>query len=32
MLKKVLHIGLTVSNLEKLIIFYRDILGLKYLG
>ena len=32
MLKKVLHIGLTVSNLEKSIAFYRDVLGLKYLG
>lgn len=32
MLKDILHIGLTVQNLEKSIEFYRDILGLKLTG
>lgn len=32
MIKEVIHIGLTVSNIEKSIEFYRDILGLNYKG
>lgn len=32
MLGKVLHIGLTVTDLEKSIKFYRDVLGLKLYG
>ena len=32
MLKSVTHIGLTVSNIETSIAFYRDVMGLKYIG
>lgn len=32
MIKSVAHIGLTVTNLERSIEFYRDILGLVYKG
>ncbi len=32
MLSSVAHIGLTVSNLDVSIAFYRDILGLNYIG
>ena len=32
MLKEIVHVGLTVSNIEKSIEFYRDILGLTYQG
>ncbi len=32
MLSTVAHIGFTVSNLQNSIDFYRDILGLKYIG
>lgn len=32
MIKEIVHIGLTVSNLEQSICFYRDVLGLKYEG
>lgn len=32
MLKNVCHIGLTISNLNNSIKFYRDTLGLNYLG
>ena len=32
MLKQIIHVGITVSNLEKSRQFYRDILGLKDLG
>ncbi|MDG6882398.1 fosfomycin resistance protein FosB [Phocoenobacter uteri] len=32
MIKSVIHIGITVSDLEKSVAFYRDVLGLKYLG
>lgn len=32
MLKNVMHIGITVSNIEQSIAFYRDILGLAYRG
>ncbi len=29
---QIYHVGLTVSNMEQSIAFYRDILGLKFLG
>lgn len=32
MLKEVMHIGLTVSNIERSINFYRDVLGLTLIG
>nr|WP_275041365.1 VOC family protein [Brachyspira hyodysenteriae] len=32
MLKEVMHIGITVSNIERSINFYRDVLGLKLIG
>lgn len=32
MLKEVMHIGITVSNIDKSIEFYRDILGLSFKG
>lgn len=32
MLKEVMHIGITVSNIENSIKFYRDILGLTLIG
>lgn len=32
MLKEIMHIGITVSNIERSINFYRDILGLKFIG
>lgn len=32
MLKQVLHVGLTVSDLACSIAFYRDVLGLKFIG
>jgi len=32
MIKKINHIGIAVTSLEKQIPFYRDVLGLKYLG
>ena len=32
MLNTVAHIGFTVSNLQNSIDFYRDVLGLKYIG
>lgn len=32
MLKQVLHIGLTVKNLDRSLPFYRDVLGLTYQG
>ncbi len=32
MLREIAHIGITISNLEKSISFYRDILQLEYLG
>ena len=31
-MKSICHIGLTVSNLENSIKFYRDVLGLNYVG
>ena len=30
MVGRIYHVGLTVSDLDKSIAFYRDILGLKY--
>ena len=32
MLKQIYHVGLTVSDLDKSVAFYRDVLGLKYQG
>ena len=32
MIKEIMHVGLTVSDIEKSIEFYRDVLGLKYIG
>ncbi len=32
MLTSVAHIGLTVSNLDRAVAFYRDVLGLAYVG
>ena len=32
MLKGILHIGLTVTDLDRSVAFYRDVLGLAYLG
>jgi glyoxylase I family protein len=32
MLKEIMHIGITVSDMERSISFYRDILGLDYKG
>ena len=32
MIKEIMHVGLTVSNLDNSVKFYRDILGLKYVG
>ena len=32
MIREVMHIGITVSNMEKSIHFYKDILGLTFKG
>lgn len=32
MFKSVAHIGLTVNSIDRSVAFYRDVLGLKYLG
>lgn len=32
MLKGIIHVGLTVTNLDRSVTFYRDVLGLSYLG
>lgn len=32
MLKGILHVGLTVTDLDRSVAFYRDVLGLAYLG
>lgn len=32
MLKGIVHVGLTVKDLERSVAFYRDVLGLAYLG
>lgn len=32
MLKGIIHVGLTVMDLDRSVAFYRDVLGLAYLG
>lgn len=32
MVGKIYHVGLTVSDLDKSVTFYRDILGLEFQG
>ena len=32
MVGRIYHVGLTVSNLDKSIAFYRDVLGLTFQG
>lgn len=32
MLKEIMHIGITVSDMERSISFYTDVLGLNYIG
>ncbi len=32
MLKEIIHVGITISNMERSVSFYRDILGLNYIG
>lgn len=32
MINEVAHIGITISDMERSIAFYRDVLGLKFLG
>ena len=32
MINNIAHVGITVKNMEKSIAFYRDVLGLKFLG
>lgn len=32
MLNEIVHVGITVSDMERSISFYRDVLGLKYNG
>ena len=32
MINEIIHVGLTVSDIDKSIAFYRDVLGLKYQG
>lgn len=32
MLNRIVHVGLTVTNIEKSIAFYRDVLGLEFQG
>lgn len=32
MLNRIIHIGLTVADLDRSVAFYRDVLGLAYLG
>ena len=32
MLKGIVHVGLTVTDLDRSVAFYRDVLGLAYLG
>lgn len=32
MIKEVMHIGLTVSDMERSVSFYRDVLGLRFQG
>lgn len=32
MLQEIIHVGLTVTDLDRSVAFYRDLLGLTYLG
>ena len=32
MIGKIYHVGLTVSDLDRSVAFYRDVLGLQYQG
>ena len=32
MINEIMHVGLTVSNMDKSIKFYRDVLGLNFIG
>lgn len=32
MINNIIHVGITVKNMDKSIEFYRDVLGLKFLG
>ena len=32
MVGRIYHVGLTVSDLDRSVIFYRDILGLEFQG
>lgn len=32
MLKEIMHVGITVSIIERSISFYQDVLGLNYTG
>lgn len=32
MLNEIMHIGITVSDMERSIAFYKDVLGLDYQG
>lgn len=32
MVKKIDHIGIAVKNIDEQIVYYRDVLGLEYLG
>lgn len=32
MVGRIYHVGLTVSDLDRSIVFYRDILGLEFQG
>ncbi|MDO5715642.1 MAG: VOC family protein [Tissierellia bacterium] len=32
MIREIIHVGITVSDIDKSVEFYRDIVGLKYIG
>ena len=32
MIKEIVHVGITVSNMDESLKFYQDILGLKFVG
>ena len=32
MIRQIYHVGLTVSDLDRSVAFYRDVLGLQYQG
>lgn len=32
MLQEIIHVGLTLTDLDRSVSFYRDVLGLEYLG